>query len=59
MLAADQLLTGLVVAEAVTRFAGIKPGRAVAGMYYMYKTLTRLDLDTLLGRCWRTPPRPA
>jgi uncharacterized protein with von Willebrand factor type A (vWA) domain len=50
VLAADRLLIGLVVAEAVTRFAGIKPGQAVAGMYYMYKTLTRLDLDALLSR---------
>jgi uncharacterized protein with von Willebrand factor type A (vWA) domain len=50
VLAADKLLTRLVVAEAVTRFAGIKPGQAMAGMYYMYKTLTRLDPDTLLSR---------
>jgi hypothetical protein len=50
VLAADKLLLQVVVGEAVTRFAGIEPGRVVAGMFYMYKTLSKLSLDTLLDR---------
>jgi uncharacterized protein with von Willebrand factor type A (vWA) domain len=50
VLAADKLLLQVVVGEAVTRFADIKVGRVVAGMYYMYKTLSKLSLDTLLDR---------
>jgi hypothetical protein len=48
--AADKLLIQVVVAEAVSRYAGIEPGRAVAGMYYLYKTLEKLDLARLLDR---------
>ena len=48
--AGDRFLTQAVVAEAVSRYAGIEPGRVVAGMYYLYRTLTRLDLDTLPER---------
>jgi uncharacterized protein len=50
VLASDQMLIRAAVAEAVTRHAGIEPGRAVAGMYYLYRTLSRLDLDKLLER---------
>ena len=48
--AADRVLIRAVVAEAVTRYAGIEPGRVVAGMYYQYRTLSKLDLDRLLER---------
>ncbi len=48
--AGDRFLVNAVVAEAVSRYAGIEPGRAVAGMYYLYRTLRKLDLDTLLER---------
>ena len=41
VLASDQMLIRAAVAEAVTRHAGIEPGRAVAGMYYLYRTLSR------------------
>jgi uncharacterized protein with von Willebrand factor type A (vWA) domain len=50
VLAADRVLIRAAVAEAVNRYAGIEPGRAVAGMYYLYRTLGKLDLDGLLER---------
>ena len=50
VLAADRVLVRAVVAEAVSRYAGIEPGRVVAGMYYLYRTLSKLDLDKLLER---------
>ena len=50
VLAANKLLIQVVISEAVSRFAGIEPGRVVAGMYYMYKTLAKLDLDLLLDK---------
>ena len=50
VLTGDRMLLRAVAAEAVTRYAGIEPGRAVAGMYYLYRTLRELDLDTLLER---------
>jgi uncharacterized protein len=37
-------------AEAVTRHAGMEPGRPVGGTYYLYRTLRALDLDGLLDR---------
>lgn len=39
-----------VARHAVARYAGIEPGRPVAGTYYAYRTLRRLDLDALLDR---------
>ena len=50
VLTGDRMLIRAVAAEAVTRYAGIEPGRAVAGLYYLYHTLRELDLDTLLER---------
>jgi uncharacterized protein len=50
VLAGDRVLIRAAVAEAVTRYAGIEPGRAVAGMYYLYRTVGKLDLDKLLER---------
>jgi uncharacterized protein len=50
VLAGDRMLIRAVAAETVTRHAGIEPGRAVAGMYYLYRTLRELDLDRLLER---------
>ena len=50
VLTGDRMLIRAVAAEAVTRYAGIEPGRAVAGLYYLYRTLRELDLDTLLER---------
>ncbi len=36
--------------EAVTRYAGMEPGRPVGGTYYLYRTLRSLDLDALEQR---------
>ena len=36
--------------QAVTRFAGMEPGRPVGGTYYLYRTLRNLDLDGVLER---------
>ncbi len=37
-------------AEAVSRYAGIEPGRPVGGAYYLYRTVRQLDLDALEQR---------
>jgi uncharacterized protein with von Willebrand factor type A (vWA) domain len=39
-----------LAAIAVTRYAGMEPGRPVGGTYYLYRTLRQLDLDGLAGR---------
>ena len=49
-LGGDRVLIQAVAAEAVSRYAGMEPGRAVAGMYYLFRTVSRLDLDKLLER---------
>ncbi|OYV64723.1 MAG: hypothetical protein B7X07_05585 [Actinobacteria bacterium 21-64-8] len=36
--------------EAVSRYAGMEPGRPVGGTYYLYRTLRNLDLDELEQR---------
>jgi hypothetical protein len=41
----DLMRTG--AGEAVTRYAGMEPGRPVGGTYYLYRTLRNLDLDNL------------
>lgn len=46
----DRMLLAAVAAEAVNRWAGIEPGRVVAGTFYLYRTLTRLDLEALRRR---------
>ena len=39
-----------LAANAVTKFAGMEPGRPVGGTYYLYRTLRQLDLDDLGAR---------
>ena len=46
----DGVLLRAVAVEAVDRWAGIEPGRVVAGTFYLYRTLTRLDLEALRRR---------
>jgi len=46
----DAALMALVAQGAVTRFAGMEPGRPVGGTYYLYRTLRHLDLDAALER---------
>jgi len=36
--------------EAVSRYAGMEPGRPVGGTYYLYRTLRNLDLESLEQR---------
>lgn len=46
----DQGALAELARQAVSRFAGIEPGRPVGGAYYLYRALRQLDLDGLLGR---------
>jgi uncharacterized protein with von Willebrand factor type A (vWA) domain len=45
----DAMLRAIARA-AVTRYAGMEPGRPVGGTYYLYRTLRQLDLDSVLQR---------
>jgi uncharacterized protein with von Willebrand factor type A (vWA) domain len=45
----DAMLRAIARA-AVTRYAGMEPGRPVGGTYYLYRTLRQLDLDAVLDR---------
>ena len=45
---AELMQTG--AGEAVTRYAGMEPGRPVGGTYYLYRTLRNLDLDGLFDK---------
>lgn len=51
----DGLLRTLV-AEMVDRWAGIQPGRAVAGTYYLFRTLRQVDPDQLVARMIANAP---
>lgn len=46
----DLALMNVVARNAVTRYAGMEPGRPVGGTYYLYRTLRNLDLDSVLQR---------
>ena len=46
----DDALLRAVSRQAVSRFAGMEPGRPVGGTYYLYRTLRNLDLDGMLER---------
>ena len=39
-----------LAAAAVSRFAGMEPGRPVGGAYYLYRTLRQLDAEGLVGQ---------
>lgn len=45
----DAMLRAIARA-AVTRYAGMEPGRPVGGTYYLYRTLRQLDLDSVLQK---------
>src|SRR5205085_8873522 len=47
---ADEATMRALARQAVTRFAGMEPGRPVGGTYYLYRTLRNLDLDGVLER---------
>lgn len=46
----DTLLLRAAVAVMVTRHAGFRPGRAVAGTYYLFRTMKAIDADGVLAR---------
>ena len=46
----DEALMRALARQAVSRFAGMEPGRPVGGTYYLYRTLRNLDLDGMLDR---------
>src|SRR5207302_9377328 len=45
--------------QAVTRFAGVEPGRPVGGTFYLFRTLRNLDLERVLVRMLHAPRDPA
>ena len=59
MLTGDQGAMRFGAREAVTRYAGMEPGRPVGGTYYLYRTLRNLDVEALERRlfevAWREP----
>jgi uncharacterized protein len=48
-----------IARAAVTRYAGMEPGRPVGGTYYLYRTLRQLDLDAVLQRMMEESRRDA
>jgi uncharacterized protein len=48
--AGDDALLQAVIRRAVTRFAGMEPGRPVGGSYYLYRVVRSLDLDEVRRR---------
>jgi uncharacterized protein with von Willebrand factor type A (vWA) domain len=59
----NEAMVRALARAAVTRYAGMEPGRPVGGTYYLYRTLRQLDLDSMLARMLeqnreRTPGGP-
>jgi uncharacterized protein with von Willebrand factor type A (vWA) domain len=50
LLHGDDAMMRALARQAVSRYAGMEPGRPVGGTYYLYRTLRNLDLDGLLER---------
>jgi uncharacterized protein with von Willebrand factor type A (vWA) domain len=46
----DRAMIAAVARAAVSRYAGMEPGRPVGGTYYLYRTLRQLDLESVLAR---------
>jgi uncharacterized protein len=46
----DEAVMRALARQAVTRFAGMEPGRPVGGTYYLYRTLRQLDLEGVLEK---------
>jgi len=46
----DEAMLRALARQAVTRFAGMEPGRPVGGTYYLYRTLRQLNLEAVLER---------
>ena len=50
LLSANDAQVAALARQAVSRYAGMEPGRPVGGTYYLYRTLRNLDLEGLLDR---------
>jgi len=50
MMKMDRDALRAIAAAAVTRFAGMEPGRPVGGAYYLYRTLRQLDAEGLVTK---------
>ena len=50
LLNGDDALMRALARQAVSRYAGMEPGRPVGGTYYLYRTLRNLDLDAMLDK---------
>ena len=50
LLHGDQAMMRAMARQAVQRHAGMEPGRPVGGTYYLYRTLSNLDLDGMLEK---------
>ncbi len=46
----DRDVLRAIAGAAVTRFAGMEPGRPVGGAYYLYRTLRQLDSEGLVAK---------
>ena len=55
----NEALVRALARAAVTRYAGMEPGRPVGGTYYLYRTLRQLDLDSVLERMMEASRRQA
>jgi uncharacterized protein len=54
LLSANEAQIAALARQAVSRYAGMEPGRPVGGTYYLYRTLRNLDLDALAERLLET-----
>jgi len=54
LLAANDAQIAALARVAVSRYAGMEPGRPVGGTYYLYRTLRNLDLEGLAERLLET-----
>ena len=54
LLSANDAQVSALARQAVSRYAGMEPGRPVGGTYYLYRTLRNLDLDRVLERLMDT-----
>ncbi|MCP3939853.1 MAG: VWA domain-containing protein [Actinomycetia bacterium] len=50
MMQGDDALMRAMARSAVSKYAGMEPGRPVGGTYYLYRTLRNLDLEGMLDR---------
>jgi uncharacterized protein len=59
LLSANEAQVAALARQAVSRYAGMEPGRPVGGTYYLYRTLRNLDLDGMLRRLLETARQEA